>query len=234
MRSVVRHDQHGHNRASSMSGSKNQGTASSQASTASNLRQEPPERFSAKRLAEETRESQRRQSEFLANMSHELRTPLNHVIGFSELLYHEQVEAVFRSPERAPQGRAGLRPAPPVPDKRYPGPGQGGSGTDDLDLAPTDADLLVEQAVGMVLDAASKRIVLILRDGSAGMAMLDARKIKRVLVNLLSSTVKFTPPGGSVRCPAGRCLYLAGTDDKGTDSVRASRRCLGLRCGTTG
>jgi len=32
----------------------------------------------------------RAKSTFLANMSHELRTPLNGILGFTQLLYHDQ------------------------------------------------------------------------------------------------------------------------------------------------
>ncbi|MCK7517863.1 MAG: hypothetical protein MZV64_09220 [Ignavibacteriales bacterium] len=77
------------------------------------------------------REGQCRQSGISANMSHELRTPLNHVIGFSELLYHEQLGSLSEvQKEHLKDVMASGRHLLST-DKRHPGPGQGGSGADD-------------------------------------------------------------------------------------------------------
>ena len=40
---------------------------------------------------QEAEEAERAKSQFLANMSHEIRTPMNSVIGFSEILYEEEL-----------------------------------------------------------------------------------------------------------------------------------------------
>jgi signal transduction histidine kinase len=148
-------------------------------------------------------------SEFLANMSHELRTPLNHIIGFSELLYHERLGGLAEAQrdhlkDVVESGRHLLSLINDLLDLA-----KIESGRSELSLAPVMVRTLLEQGIGMVREeATTKQIQLSLRcETIPGTMPLDERKIKQVMFNLLTNAVKFTPPGGWVRvsCRALAC-----------------------------
>lgn len=157
-------------------------------------------------------------TQFLAAMSHELRTPLNAVIGFSELLKLETFG--------------------PLGDNRYKEYAHDihASGThllslinDVLDIArlddgqlnlneeSIDVVALVSDVVRMMTPQAETAGVM-LRNEVQGLlppVIADARRIRQVLLNLVSNAVKFTPPYGSVTV-SGRlgesCLSLTVAD----------------------
>jgi signal transduction histidine kinase len=140
-------------------------------------------------------------SEFLANMSHELRTPLNAVIGFSEMIKLEQL---------GPIGNERYRDY--ITDIH-------GAGTylldlinDILDLSKVEAgsDELQEEgldvpdilhAVEVLVRGRAKRqqVALSIQPGDVLLPLLaDERKLKQILVNLMSNAIKFTDAGGRV------------------------------------
>lgn len=148
-------------------------------------------------------------SEFLANMSHELRTPLNAVIGFSEIIDSETLG--------------------PIGNVRYRGYAANirDSGRHLLDLIDDILDLskieagkgeLHEEAVDVPALVRSVRMLVGPRAAGANIELdcalaaglpalhADERRLKQMLVNLLTNAVKFTPSGGTVTlevaCPA--------------------------------
>jgi signal transduction histidine kinase len=175
------------------------------------LEQEVAQRRSAeaalRRARDESELANRSKTEFLANMSHELRTPLNAVIGFSEIMRDELLG--------------------PLGDKRYSQYARDihGSGAhlleiinDILDLSKIEAGKhdLVEETVELSAVVKSCLILLGERAHSAGVTLVqrlpdslpslraDSRKVKQVLLNLLTNAVKFTRSGGSVTVVAER------------------------------
>ena len=148
----------------------------------------------------------RHKSEFLANMSHELRTPLNAVIGFSDVL----AQRLF--------GELNERQAEYVQDIA-------GSGRHLLDLVNEILDLSKVEAGRMELEPSEfapaetmRGAVMFVRERAAnhgiqlvldvptdlGAVVADERKIRQVLLNLLTNAVKFTPAGGRVELGARR------------------------------
>jgi signal transduction histidine kinase/ActR/RegA family two-component response regulator len=157
-------------------------------------------------INEELRRLDELKSEFLAMVSHELRTPLTAIVGYSRLLLRqvhgplapkqiEQQEAIFRSAQRLTDLINELLDVSRLE-----------SGRVELSPRPTDARIVVDQAIAVVAVAAqAKRISIvngIARDSSAVQA--DPERLQQVLVNLLSNAVKFTPDGGGVTVTSGR------------------------------
>ena len=142
----------------------------------------------------------RHKSEFLANMSHELRTPLNAIIGFSEVLVDrmfgelndkqdEYLKDIYAS------GQHLLSLINDILDLSKIEAGR-------MELEPTAFDLpsAIDNALTLVRERASRRGIALGHtiDERLGMIRADERKVKQVLLNLLSNALKFTPPGGRV------------------------------------
>jgi GAF domain-containing protein len=139
-------------------------------------------------------------SEFLANMSHELRTPLNAIIGFSEVLSERMFgeindkQAEYLS-DILESGRHLLSLINDILDLSKIEAGR-------MELDPTDFDLptAIENTLILVRERAQRRGITLGRtvDQSLGMIRADERKLKQVLLNLLSNALKFTPEGGQI------------------------------------
>jgi GAF domain-containing protein len=139
-------------------------------------------------------------SEFLANMSHELRTPLNAIIGFSEVLS----ERMF--------GEINEKQAEYIGDILQSGQHLLSLINDILDLSKIEAGRMelefsdfnlpstIEQTVMLVRERAVRRRITLggAIDERLGSIRADERKVKQVLLNLLSNALKFTPEGGKI------------------------------------
>lgn len=149
----------------------------------------------AARLAERDRA----RSEFLANVSHELRTPLNAMLGFTELL-DEQIGGSLTERQRRylrNAREAGSQLLALVDDVLELSSLE--AGTAPLRLEPIDLVALIEpitadarrqaQAKRLAFDADPIRDVTV---------VVDARRVHRILEDLVSNAVKFTPEGGRV------------------------------------
>lgn len=143
-------------------------------------------------------------SEFLANMSHELRTPLNAIIGFSEMM-----NSGYFGPLNAKQKER-------VHDINLCGTHLLQLITDILEFSKGDAGKLelveekvimqdlVNEALRMVQDKVKNKQMNVIVDVETSLpAMLgDKRKIRQILLNLLSNSLKFTPEQGTIKVAA--------------------------------
>ncbi len=141
----------------------------------------------------------RSKSEFLANMSHELRTPLNAIIGFSELIQHLGANNSAKNMEYAANiAEAGHHLLNVISDILDISKIE--SGTTTLTLAPHAVAELVNSSVLLVrarIDSKNQQLdVRLARDLPT--LMVDGRRIKQVLINLLSNAHKFTPARGRI------------------------------------
>ena len=139
-------------------------------------------------------------SEFLANMSHELRTPLNAIIGYSELLEEEAADLdggrlVPDLQKIAGAARHQLSLINDILDLS-----KVEAGRMELDLTDFDLPTAIDGALALVRErAARRRLTLDSAVASfAGSIRADERRVKQVLLNLLSNALKFTPEGGRV------------------------------------
>jgi signal transduction histidine kinase len=142
----------------------------------------------------------RHKSEFLANMSHELRTPLNAIIGFSEVL----TERMF--------GQLNEKQAEYLRDIYASGQhllslindildlSKIEAGRMELELADFDLPSAIDNALILVRERAGRRGITLGHsvDEWLGSIRGDERKVKQVLLNLLSNALKFTPEGGRI------------------------------------
>jgi signal transduction histidine kinase len=159
---------------------------------------------------EEAAMANRTKSTFLAAMSHELRTPLNAVIGFSDVLLAELY---------GPLGAARYKEY--AQDIRNSGTHLLSLINDVLDLSRLDAQQasldddelsvgdLITEAARMVQPQADKAGVTLSYDAPADLprVRVDHRRIRQILLNLMSNAAKFTHPGGSVSVTAQHTVH---------------------------
>ncbi|MGK7891896.1 MAG: GAF domain-containing protein, partial [Leptolyngbyaceae cyanobacterium] len=142
----------------------------------------------------------RMKDEFLANMSHELRTPLNAVLGMTESL-KDGIFGKMTQKQLVPldtierSGRHLLELINDVLDLA-----KVESGALELELAAVSVEDLCQSSVVFVKTLAQSKNIQISQTIPSGLpsVLVDARRIRQVLINLLNNAVKFTPDGGQV------------------------------------
>jgi signal transduction histidine kinase len=153
-----------------------------------------------RKLRDEALIANQHKSEFLANMSHELRTPLNAVIGFSQMLKRE----VF--------GKLNEKQMEYVDDIYTSGGHLLSLINEILDLSKVEAGRMelqlgsfhpadaMESAVGLFKEKAVTHGIELRLDVATQIQEMtaDERKLKQVLLNLISNAMKFTPDGGEI------------------------------------
>ena len=139
--------------------------------------------------------------DFLAKVSHEVRTPLNSIIGFTELMLQERFG--------------------PIGNKRYTGYVEDihhsglyalsllndlldiskiEAGKFELNFTAVDVPEVVEDCAAS-LQPLAKRARIVLRTSLAPdlpSVVADPRRLKQILLNLLTNAIKFTKEGGQV------------------------------------
>ena len=159
----------------------------------------------------EAEEANSAKSRFLSNMSHELRTPLNAIIGFSQVLLSDSSAPLCDSQRESighvlKSGEHLLSLIGEVLDLS-----QIESGHLPVKIEPVRLDTLVGEVVELVQSLASEHGVSVANrdtiDPCASYVMADHRRLKQVLLNLLSNGIKYNNPGGEVKIgvvPNGR------------------------------
>ena len=152
------------------------------------------------RANEDLDQATRHKDEFLANMSHELRTPLNVILGMSEGLQEgifgpiskEHLQAL-RTIERS--GRHLLELINDILDLA-----KIEAGRLSLQEAPVPVHYLCETSLSFVRQMAQQKNIALTHSIQQGIheMILDERRMRQVLLNLLNNAVKFTPEHGKV------------------------------------
>jgi len=170
--------------------------------TNSDLEERVEERTYELRIAKEVAElASKTKSQFLANMSHELRTPLNAIIGFSELLTMDDYSIINQ--EKRIEYAHDIN----------------GAGThllqvinDILDVAKIEANQIVlseqELELQSVINACIHMVSVPAQDRDISLTVdipdavpyiyADPTRLKQIIANLLSNSVKFTDRGGEI------------------------------------
>ncbi len=143
---------------------------------------------------------------FLAVMSHELRTPLNAINGFSEVIqneihgplgdarYKEYVQQINESGEHLLALINDILDVSKIE-----------GGTTDLEAEEFDLGETVNGALKLLWDPVRFAQVEVVAEIEPALPQIraDRRKLRQVLLNLISNALKFTPDGGRVVISAG-------------------------------
>lgn len=136
-------------------------------------------------------------SEFLATMSHELRTPLNAVLGLSQLL-HQEIFGSLNSKQKEyvsciySSGEHLLALINDILDLS-----KVEAGKEELMLALVQVHDLCETCLSLVRDRAIQKGLQLTSqlDPQAVCCFADERRVKQMLLNLLTNAIKFTLSG---------------------------------------
>jgi len=150
-------------------------------------------------LYDKLKELDHLKTQFFANVSHELRTPLALILGPTEKLLttaelneeqRDDLEVVDRN------ARLLLKQVNDLLDVS-----KLEAGKMDINYAQVDLTQLVRLTAANFDGLAQERqISFAVETPEAVPAQVDAQKVQRVLLNLLSNAFKYTPQGGSIRC----------------------------------
>jgi signal transduction histidine kinase/CheY-like chemotaxis protein len=147
--------------------------------------------------AERLKEVDRLKSQFLANMSHELRTPLNSIIGFSRVILkgidgpiteqqRQDLEAIFNS------GQHLLGLINDILDLS-----KIEAGKMELSFEPTDLKEIIRGVMSTAIALVKDKPIELQQSVPADLPTIiaDSRRIRQVLLNLVSNAAKFTDHG---------------------------------------
>ncbi len=159
----------------------------------------------------------RAKSEFLATMSHELRTPLNAIMGLSQLLQQEMVGSLNEKQKEYigcvhSSGEHLLALINDILDLS-----KVEAGKEELLLLPLPVTELCNSVVSTLWDQAAEKGLRLVTDinPKADICIVDERRAKQMLLNLLTNAIKFTS-GGQVslevqKIPEGITFTVADT-----------------------
>ncbi|MET0553932.1 MAG: ATP-binding protein [Vicinamibacteria bacterium] len=156
-------------------------------------------------------------TQFFANVSHELRTPLALIIGPAERLARPDAPLPAEAARETAQvivrnARMLLKHVNDLLDIS-----KLEAGKLRLDRRDTDVGRLVRFVASHFDVLAAERRLAFTVEAEPFVASVDAEKLQRVVMNLLSNAFKFAPPGGSVRCraEAGQDALVLTVEDSG-------------------
>jgi signal transduction histidine kinase/CheY-like chemotaxis protein len=138
--------------------------------------------------------------EFLASMSHELRTPLNSILGLSETLLEQRRTPLTEHQQNSLQiiessGKHLLELINDVLDLSKIEAGK-------FDHYPqvVDVNTLCRSSLAFIREQAMRKSITLNYEEETTVSTIyaDPRRLKQIIVNLLTNAVKFTPEGGQV------------------------------------
>lgn len=146
-------------------------------------------------------EASKAKSDFIANMSHELRTPLAVIMGYSNLLreqffgemnerQEEFVNSILESSQHLQTLINDVLDLSKVE-----------AGKMDFEITPFRLRQILDISISMMKELATRNGLILTLDMGPGTDIeieADKRKLKQILLNLISNAIKFTHEGGNV------------------------------------
>ncbi|HSH05125.1 MAG TPA: ATP-binding protein [Anaerolineae bacterium] len=182
------------------------------------LRHEAEEsRHQAEEAQAEAEAANRAKSVFLANMSHELRTPLNAILGFAQLIKRDTTLATVHRKQISIIHRSGTHLLDLLNDILAMSKIEAGH------TVAENSNFNLYQLLKDITEAMSIRamerdihFVVTQSDNLPPYVHTDQKKLRQIILNLVSNAIKFTPPGGDVTVnvtyPQSNTLHIAVTD----------------------
>jgi signal transduction histidine kinase len=151
-------------------------------------------------------EATRQKDEFIAHISHEVRTPLNAILGMSEILKEEilgkinaqQLESLLSIDRSSEQLLSLMNDILDISNISQ--------GKLELEIAPVAVLPLCQSSVAFFKQQASEKQLRLDLDVSptAGNIAVDERRLRQVLLELLSNAIKFSISGGLIGLSVAR------------------------------
>ena len=149
------------------------------------------------RLYEQARSANRAQDDFFATVSHELRTPMTSILGWSKLLIGEELQnetAVEAAEAIAGSARLQAQLIDDLLDAS-----RISTGKIALNLRSLNVNDSITEAIQAAQPlAAMNGLRLRTRLGEVPLIEGDAARLRQIVGNLLSNSIKFTPAGGLI------------------------------------
>lgn len=156
--------------------------------------------------AEAFEAADRLKTEFVRNVSYQLRSPLTTIFGYAELLETQRngplterqtdhVRAILSASDHLNKLIENILDLALIEAGRL-----------DLELSDLDLEEVIHQSVELVVSKAEDTEVSVRAEitGRLGQMRGDERRIKQVLFNLISNSLRFTEPGGEIVVAAQR------------------------------
>jgi signal transduction histidine kinase len=172
--------------------------------------------------AEAFEAADRLKTEFVRNVSYQLRSPLTVIFGYAELLETQRngdlterqkdyVSAILSASDHLSKLIENILDLAMIEAGRM-----------DLDLEDVDLAGVIEESIEMVVSKAEDTQIAVRSEieGKLGMIRADERRIRQILFNLVSNSLRFTDSGGEIVISAQRM------GDMVTFSVRDNGRGL--------
>jgi signal transduction histidine kinase len=172
--------------------------------------------------AEAFEAADRLKTEFVRNVSYQLRSPLTVIFGYAELLETQRngqlterqkdyVSAILSASDHLSKLIENILDLAMIEAGRM-----------DLDLEDVDLRNVIEESIEMVVSKAEDTQIAVRSDitGKLGLIRADERRIRQILFNLISNSLRFTDSGGEIVISAQRM------GDMVTFSVRDNGRGL--------
>ncbi len=147
--------------------------------------------------AERLKEMDRLKSQFLANMSHELRTPLNSIIGFSRVILkgidgpitdqqRQDLEAIYNSGQHLLGLINDILDISKIE-----------AGKMELSFEPTDLKEIIRGVMSTAIALVKDKPIELQQSVPENLPIItaDSRRVRQVLLNLVSNAAKFTDEG---------------------------------------
>lgn len=142
----------------------------------------------------------RLKSEFIANVSYQMRSPLNAVMGFSEILTNqyfgqlnqqqaEYSKSIYETSQRLLSLVDNILDLASIE-----------AGYSELDIKPVSMSLIIEAVAAVTQEWLERQKLSVDVDcpSSIGTIPGDEKRLKQALFNIITNSIKFTPPGGRI------------------------------------